>query len=131
MIAVTRQERLHTLDELLRWAKVEAEAAERGEHQVAKQAGRKMREVVQCLGFDPLDYEPARDAVGQIVSARVSKMLNAMPGTSRELADAAGLHRADDVRAYLAAYVERGEVIAERRARTTGSGPKIIHWRLA
>lgn len=131
MIAVTRSERLHTLQELIRWAAVEAEARQRHEHAVAREAERKMREVVQCLGFDPLDYEPSRDAVQQIVSARVRKMLNAMPGTSRELADAAGLHRAEDVRAYLAAYVERGEVIAERRDRTTGSGPKIIHWRLA
>lgn len=130
MIAVTRSERLHTLGELVRWANVECEATERGEHGVAKEAGRKMREVVQCLGFDPLDYEPERDAVGQIVSARVGKMLNAMPGTSRELAEAAGLQRPDDVRAYLAAYVERGEVIAERRDRE-GGGPKIIHWRLA
>lgn len=118
MLATDRHERLTALTELTRLAHVEAQAAERGEHEVARLIAEKMRDVVSVLGFDPLAYRPERDAPGLIINKRTLAMLRAMPGSTAALAQAAGVPT-NHVRAYLLAYVERGEVVTRREGKST------------
>lgn len=115
MIAVESQERLHTLHELVSLAKVESQARERGDWAAAREAGKRMREVVSVLGFDPIRYEPGRDYPERLIAARTLRMLRRMPGTTAELAKAAGI-QSNAVRQYLLAYILAGEVICKRKS---------------
>lgn len=116
MIAVERDERLHTLYELVTLAQVENAARQRGDHAAARDAGRRMREVVRVLGFDPVRYEPGRDAVERLINRRTLRMLQAMPGTTAQIAKAAGVP-SNSVRQYLLAYINAGDVRCARRER--------------
>jgi len=118
MIAGPRNERLNVLSELVRWAQTESKARAAGEHQLALQASMRMREAVGLLGFDPLEYEPGRDACEQIINRRERAMLRAMPCTTSDLAKAAGINPRH-VSAYLHRYISRGEVTGTKRHRTT------------
>lgn len=117
MIAAPRDERLHALAELVRWAGVEAEATERREAALAKQARERMAEVIAVLGFDPLEYDAGRDAVSVIISKRSQQMLSALPGTTAHVAKAAGVG-SQHVSSYLWAYVLRGEITCEKKGQT-------------
>jgi hypothetical protein len=77
-----------------------------------------MREVVSLLGFDPLDYSPERDITSLVINARAQAMMRALPGTTSDLARAAGV-RPNFVRAYLLPYVNRGEIVARKTKKTT------------
>lgn len=118
MIAGDRDERLHTLAEIVRWGKVEAEATERGEHHVARAAADRMREAVALLGFDPLVYDCGRDAAAVLIRKRSRELLNLLPGTSLEIGRAAGIS-AGDLPAYMRPFVERGEVRCTRTGSAT------------
>ena len=114
MIAVERDERLHTLGQLVRLAELEREARDRGDHPEAKRHGKHMREVVTLLGFDPIRYEPGRDMAERLIRGRTLKMLRAMPGTTRDVATAAGVP-GNAVRQYMLAMLLAGEVRCTRR----------------
>lgn len=120
MIAGPRDERLRVLSELVRWAHAEAKARELGEHELAVKASMRMREAVSILGFDPIEYDAGRDWSAQVVSKRIRKMLDAMPGTSTELAKAAGINPRD-VWKYLTPLANRGEINATKVGHAT-------HW---
>lgn len=117
MIAAPRDERLHALGELVRWANVEAEATERRERHVAREARKRIDEIVNVLGFDPLEYDAGRDAVSVIISKRSRQMLAALPGTTAHVAKAAGVG-SQHVSSYLWAYVLRGEITCEKKGQT-------------
>lgn len=117
MLAAPRDERLNALAELVKWGNVEAEANERRERGVARKARERMDEIVSVLGFDPLEYEPERDAVAVIISKRARQMLAAIPGTTAHVAKAAGVPSAD-VRAYLWHFVLRGDITCEKKGQT-------------
>jgi hypothetical protein len=123
VIAVERDERLHTLYELVTLAQVENSARQRGDHTAAREAGKRMREVVAVLGFDPLRYEPGRDNAERLISRRTLRLLRRMPGTTAELAKAAGI-QSNSVRAYLLWHLNAGDVRCSR----TGKG---VWWELA
>jgi len=114
VIAVERDERLHTLGQLVRLAELERQARERGEHADAKRHGKQMREVVSLLGFDPIRYQPGRDMAERLISARTLKMLRAMPNTTALVAKAAGVP-SNSVRQYMLAMLLAGEVRCTRR----------------
>lgn len=114
MIAVERDERLHTLGQLVRLAELERTARERGDHADARAHGRRMREVVSVLGFDPIRYEPGRDNAARIIGGRTVRLLAAMPGTTGDVAKAAGVH-GNAVRQYMLAMLLAGEVRCTRR----------------
>jgi hypothetical protein len=84
---------------------------------VARKARERMDEIVGVLGFDPLDYDPTRDAVTVIISKRSRQMLAALPGTTAHVAKAAGVASAH-VSSYLWAYVLRGEITCEKKGQT-------------
>jgi hypothetical protein len=90
VIAGPREERLNVLAELVRLGTVERAAQDRGDHTGAAAANERMREVVSLLGFDPLEYEPGRDAAALVINRRVRRMLDAMPATTTELGKVAG-----------------------------------------
>lgn len=124
-LAVDRYERLNALRELVRWSDAADEAEARGERAIAKGARKKVAEVVEVLGFDPLAYVPDRsvsdaaseeNALGRVISRRTQAMLRRVPGTTSDLAEAAGVSPSN-VRAYLRPYLENGELVnrAERR----------------
>jgi hypothetical protein len=114
VIAVERDERLHTLGQLVRLAELERNCRERGDHSDARAHGRRMREVVRVLGFDPIRYEPGRDMAERLIRARTLKMLRAMPGTTRDVSKAAGVP-GNAVRQYMLAMLLAGEVRCTRR----------------
>lgn len=117
MIAAPRDERLHALEELCKWARVHDEATERRERAVATAAKKRMADVVSVLGFDPLEYDAGRDAASVIISRRSQQMLAALPGTTAEIARAAGVG-SQHVSAYLWAYVMRGEITCTKQGQT-------------
>jgi hypothetical protein len=114
VIAVSYTERINAIGELVKWASIESQARDRQEHSVASAAGKRMREVVKILGFDPLTYEPGRDGAELLIRGRALRMLRAMPGPTADVAKAAGVP-SSYVRQYLMAYVMSGEVRCERR----------------
>jgi len=114
VIAVERAERLHTLYQLVQLAQVENEARERGEHGLARQTAKRMREVVRVLGFDPLDYEPGRDNAAALIRSRTLRMIAAMPAFTADVARAGGI-ASKDVRQYMLAHILAGDVACERR----------------
>ncbi len=118
-VIVDRAERVHALGELARWSRVELEAAAAGMHDLAKAADHKASEIVALLGFDPRVHVPDRsvevratgdDTLARLISKRTQLLLGAIPGTTAELAAAAGV-QAGSVRSYLLGYLERGEVV--------------------
>lgn len=117
MLAAPRNERLHALSELVKWGNVEAEANERRERGVARKARERMDEIVGVLGFDPLEYQPGRDAASVLIAKRSRQMLSAMPNSTANVAKAAGVASAD-VRAYLWHFVLRGEITCEQKGQT-------------
>jgi len=118
MIAGPREERLNVLAELVRLGTVERAAQDRGDHTGASAAKDRMHEVVSLLGFDPLEYEPGRDAAALVINRRVRRMLDAMPATTTELGKAAGIPTRD-VPAYLAGLRNHGDVVCERIRNST------------
>lgn len=118
MIAGEREERLNVLAELVKWARIEREARERREHSVAREASRRMREVIGLLGFDPLEYQVGRDAASLLITRRCRRMLDAMPASTTDLAKAAGVP-SRDVHAYLSGMVAKGDVVVHRKGRRT------------
>lgn len=104
------------LCELVKWAQIERDARDRREHSVAREAGRRMREVVQVLGFDPLEYEIGRDAAGMILNRRSREIMRHIPGSSAEIAKATGLLQ-KDLHAYLRPFITRGEIRCVRDGR--------------
>lgn len=118
MIAGPREERLNVLAELVKWAQVEAEAKARREHKLAREASERMREVVALLGFDPLEYDCGRDAASLLLSKRSREILKLMPGTTREIAQAAGI-APQDIHAYLRQFITRGEVRSTKQGTVT------------
>lgn len=126
-VAVDRYERLNALAELVRWEQTAAEAEARGERAVERAARKQARDVVDVLGFDPLAYVPDRSmseaakedsALGRTIAKRTQKMLRRVPGTTSDLAEAAGIAPAN-VRAYLRAYLENGEIVNRVEHRVT------------
>jgi hypothetical protein len=126
-VATDRYERCRALGELVRWTELEHEAEARGVEVIARKAREKAAELIQILGFDPLIHVPDRsvqtagernDALGRIISARAQAMLARIPGTTSDLADAAGI-RASSVRSYLLTYLERGEIVCRTEGRVT------------
>jgi hypothetical protein len=122
VIAGPREERLNVLAELVRLGAFEREATDRGDHKAVSEAKTRMREVVSLLGFDPLEYEPGRDAAAKVINRRVQRMLDAMPATTSQLAKAAGV-TTRDVPAYLCALINHGDVVCERVKNST-------HWKV-
>lgn len=131
-VAVERSERVRVLKELIRWSEVAEEAAARHEPKAERAAIERVEELVDLLGFDPLVYLPDRsveeivqekNALGAIVSRRQEAILRAIPGTTSELADAANI-RAQDVRPYLKAYLDRGVITCRTEGRVT-------HWEVS
>lgn len=118
MIAGPREERLNVLAELVRLGTLEREATDRGDHKGAASARSRMHEVVALLGFDPLQYEPGRDAAALVINRRVRRMLDAMPATTTQLAKAAGIPTRD-VPAYLAGLRNHGDVVCKRLKNNT------------
>lgn len=123
VIAGPREERLNVLAELVRLGAVERAATDRGDYKAVREAKTRMREAVSLLGFDPLEYEPARDAAAVVINRRVRRMLDAMPAPTSELAKAAGI-TTRDVPAYLAALLNHGDVVSTRVKNVT-------HWQVA
>lgn len=126
-LAVDRYERLHALGELVRWEEAAAEADARGEAAVKRAARKRAREIVEVLGFDPLAYVPDRSfenasqensALGRTIAKRTQAMLRRVPGTTSELAEAAGIAPAN-VRAYLRSYLESGYIVNRTEGRVT------------
>ena len=126
-LALDRYERLHALRELVRWSDAADEAEARSERAVAKAARAKVREVVEVLGFDPLAYVPDRSmseaateesALGRVIAKRTQAMLRRVPGTTSDLAEAAGI-APSSVRSYLRAYLENGEIVMRVDHRVT------------
>jgi hypothetical protein len=126
-LAVEPAERLRALRELVKWADVHEEAEARKERALVNSAARRMREVVGVLGFDPLAYIPERamqeamagdDALGRILSRRLEAMLRALPGTTNDLAVAAGIP-ARTVAQYVLPLYERGEITRTTDGRRT------------
>ena len=118
MIAGDREERLNVLTELVKWAKVEQEAKDRHQHKVAREAERRMRELIGLLGFDPIEYECERDAAALILSKRTREIIRHLPGSSDEVAQAAGV-APRDLHAYLRTYINRGEVACIKQGTVT------------
>ena len=118
MIAGDREERINVLAELVKWARVEREARERRAHAVAAEASERMSEVVGLLGFDPLEYDCGRDAAAVLLTKRSREILNHLPGTSREVARAAGI-APQDIHAYLRQFITRGEVACTKQGTVT------------
>ena len=118
MIAGPREERLNVLTELVKWAHVEAEAKARREHKVAREASKRMRELVQLLGFDPLEYDCGRDAAALLLSKRSREILSHMPGTTRDIAKATGIEP-HNLHAYLRQFITRGEVRSVKQGTVT------------
>ena len=126
-LAIERRERLNALRELVKWADVQEEAEVRRERALVHSAARRMREVVGVLGFDPLTYVPERsvadamegdDGLAVILSRRLEAILRALPGTSNDLADAAGIP-ARYVSQYVLPLYERGEITRTTEGRRT------------
>ena len=126
-LAIDRGERLHALRELVRWSDAADEADARSERAVAKGAREKVREIVEVLGFDPLAYVPDRsmsdaateeNALGRVIARRTQAMLRRVPGTTSDLAEAAGI-APSSVRSYLRAYLENGELVNRAEQRVT------------
>ena len=126
-LAVEPGERLRALRELVKWADVHEEAEARKERALVNSAARRMREVVGVLGFDPLAYIPERamqeamagdDALGRILSRRLEAMIRALPGTTNDLAVAAGIP-ARTVAQYVLPLYERGEITRTNDGRRT------------
>lgn len=118
-VIVDRSERVHALGELARWSRLEIEAAAAGQHDLARAADGKAAEIVALLGFDPRAYVPDRsvevrangdDTLARLISKRTQLLLGAIPGTTAELAAAAGVNSAS-VRSYLLGYLDRGEIV--------------------
>lgn len=118
MIAGDREERLNVLRELVKWARIEHEAAERHEHSVAREARKRMRELVSLLGFDPLEYDCGRDGAALLLSRRSREILKHLPGSSREIAKATGVPP-QNLHAYLREYITRGEVACSKQGTVT------------
>jgi hypothetical protein len=114
MIAGPRDERLNVLAELVKWAERERLAADAGDHALADLARARMKEAVALLGFDPIEYDAGRDWAAVVVSRRIKKMLDAMPGTTTELACAAGV-ASRQVHTYLSPLLNRGEIRCTKR----------------
>lgn len=131
-VAIERAERVRVLKELIRWSEVVEEAEARSEPTTERAARKRVEELVELLGFDPLVYLPDRsvaeaareeNALGAIVSRRQRAILRAIPGTTSELAEAANI-RSQDVRPYLKSYLDRGVVTCRMEGRVT-------HWEVA
>lgn len=131
-VAVERAERVRVLKELVRWSEVVEEAEARSEPAAERAARKRVEELVELLGFDPLTYLPDRtveaasreeNALGAIVSRRQQAILRAIPGTTSELAEAANI-RSQDVRPYMKAFLDRGVVTCRMDGRVT-------HWEVA
>lgn len=126
-LAIERRERLNALRELVKWADVQEEAEVRRERALVHSAARRMREVVGVLGFDPLTYLPERsvaaamqgdDGLAVILSRRLEAIIRALPGTTNDLADAAGIP-ARYVSQYVLPLYERGEITRTTEGRRT------------
>jgi len=114
VIVGDREERLSVLAELVKWAERERLAADAGEHALAHLAQARMREAVSLLGFDPIEYDAGRDWAAVVVNRRIKKMLDAMPGTTTEIACAANI-ASRQVHTYLSPMVNRGEIRCTKR----------------
>jgi hypothetical protein len=126
-LAIERRERLAALRELVKWADVQEQAEARRERALVNSAARRMREVVSVLGFDPLTYLPERsvadamegdDGLAVILSRRLEAIIRALPGTTNDLADAAGIP-ARYVSQYVLPLYERGEITRTTAGRRT------------
>jgi len=109
LIATAVAERRATLRELVRLADLAAFCGEVGDVDGEADAQRRLAEVVAVLGFDPIVYQPGRDYAARFVASTSRTLIRAMPGTTREIAAAAGCPPRD-VRAHLLGHLDRGEV---------------------
>ena len=125
--AVERRERVNVLKELVRWSEVAEEAEARRERSTKRAAEKRVAELVQLLGFDPLLYLPDRsietaaagdDALAKVVTRRQQALLRAIPGRTAQLAESAGINP-QDVRPYLRKFVESGDVVIRTEGKAT------------